>query len=115
MNEHIYCIGKQFQEQLNIPTYVIVVYSGRFEHLVHAGWFVNIRDTFYYWSKFLSGVTQNYLVIIQSECSVHLYQHHYYLMFQKHESAAIQGHDDPSALPDSVSKETDDAVTAHSG
>lgn len=61
------------------------------------------------------GVIQKYLVIIQSECSVHLYQYHYYLMFQKHENAAIQGHDDPSALPDPASEQTDDAVTAHSG
>ena len=63
------------------------------------------------------GVTQNYSVFIQSECSVQLYQHHYYLMFQKHENAVIQGqgHDDPSVLPDPVSDKTDDAVTAHSG
>ena len=57
MNEHIYYIGKLetvsgTTVHTYIHTYVIVVYSGRFEHSVHAGCFVVIRDAFYYWSRF---------------------------------------------------------------
>ena len=47
MNEHIYCIGKlETVSGTTIHTYihiyVIVVYSGRFEHTY----------VFYYWSRF---------------------------------------------------------------